>query len=88
MACTVMQRTCKIFYQTQVREMQTFVVTRLYCEDLAGTVSSVTEAGPVFRSQFVAEYAVCTMCGPIQSGIGIFMEKKILPPNVIAYKSN
>lgn len=54
-------------------------VTRLYCEDVAGTVSTVTEVGPVYRSQFVAESAVCTLCGPIQSGI--FMENKILPPN-------
>lgn len=60
-------------------EKNTDFVTRLYCEDVAGTVSSLAEAGPVFRSQFVAESAVCTLCGPIQSGI--FMEKKILPPN-------
>jgi hypothetical protein len=60
-------------------ERSTDYVSRLYCDDPAGTISTAAETGGIYRAQHVKASATCTLCGPIQSGI--FMEKKLLPPN-------
>jgi len=54
-------------------------VTRLYKEDAASTVSSITESGSIFRSSFVNGSKICNLTGPLQ--IPLFSQAKLLPSN-------